>query len=78
MTAPGTVSNKESTFKASRLDLKKITEIQKMLLFRAKRTGVRYSKREHAWNFRRFWFFVDSALYLGHILCKVQCIKNRE
>ena len=74
MTAPGTVS----TFKASRLDLKKITEIQKMLLFRAKRTGVRYSKREHAWNFRRFWFFVDSALYLGHILCKVQCIKNRE
>ena len=74
MTAPGTVS----TFKASRLDLKKITEIQKMLLFRAKRIGVRYSKREHAWNFRRFWFFVDSALYLGHILCKVQCIKNRE
>ena len=74
MTAPGTVS----TFKASRLDLKKITEIQKMLLFRAKRIGVRYSKRDHAWNFRRFWFFVDSALYLGHILCKVQCIKNRE
>ena len=58
MTAPGTVSNKESTFKASRLDLKKITEIQKMLLFRAKRIGVRYSKREHAWNFRLFGFLL--------------------
>ena len=46
MTAPGTVSNKESTFKASRLDLKKNHgDPENALISRKKDRGTLLQKR---------------------------------